>query len=597
MSNFDPALSSGELDRRVERLSREYGIDAYQLYDWAWRHEKLVDTAPDGGVAPVWTDLFGRPIAWSAITEYVAAMHRYGAAAMAYTMIYAAREGYAERWPISPGWGIFALSGAKEQLHVEFPNGVFLWFFDPLNAGWQAWEIGEYARAVDLAGFDGVHIDQLGPRFEAVYLADGTKVDLAARFAPYLEEVRRVLLRARPDRSACTFNIVDGAVGEFATREVAQSDACAFLYSEIWFKTNTYDELRRYAEYLRGLGRGRAAVFAAYSQLGEEVGEIHEAESGTILRGVRVAADHPGFTGTGYVVGPDTAGASITWPIDLAAGQNVAFVFRVASASDRIARRHVSVDGARVGDVTFRASNQPGAWFSDAYVTASLGPGHHEVELSSQTGDEGAIEVDHLTLGQFSEPAVRLTDAVMFASGVTHIEIGDDLAGLAHEYFPNTSKSISPALAAALRRYYAFAAAYENLLFDPEVSPVDPETKPLEVLSGQRLDDHGGGVIHPILRRGPGVDIVHLVNLVGVDDDQWRNAAPAPVPQVDVRIRYRLLPHARVTGVSLASPDLRGGQPSPPVYTTREDPTGTFVEATIPRLEYWDMVVIRTEVP
>jgi hypothetical protein len=604
VSDYDPAVSAQERNRRIDRLSREYLVNAYQLYDWSWRHEKLVETAPDGQVVPVWTDLFGRPIAWSAITEYVNAIHGRGAAALGYVMLYAAREGYAERWPISPAWGLFAQPGAREQLHTQYGNDVFLFLFDPMNPGWQAWEIGEYTQAVERTGFDGVHIDQLGPRFD-VYLADSSKVDLATRIAPFLEKTDQELARAHPDRAACTFNLVDGAVDGWATREVATSNACDFLYSEIWFKTNTYDELRRFTEYLRGLGGRRALVFAAYSQFGEEVGPIQEAEAAR-LRAAEVAADHPGYTGTGFVAGLDRPGAAITWSVDLDEPQNVSLVFRFANASGRVAQRHVSVDGARVSDVSFFASDDWSTWSSDAYVAVSLGSGRHDVELSFQPGDEGAVNVDHLALGSFDEEAVRLADAVMFASGATHIEIGDDLAALAAEYYPNRSKSVTPSLQRALRRLYGFAAAYENLLFAPELEPFDPATLPLdvrpaslplEVLSGQALSDHGPGVIYPIFRHAPDAEIVHLVNLIGVDDDQWRNTAPPPEPQTDLRIRYRLLPGSRATSMFVASPDLQEGRPIPLSFTTGESENASFVEATIPRLDYWDMVVIRTVSP
>jgi hypothetical protein len=593
VSDFHPSVPAEERDRRVERLSREYLVNAFQLYDWSWRHEKLVPSSPGGQVVPTWNDLFGRPIAWSAITAYVDAIHRYGAAAMAYVMINAAREDYAERWPISPGWGLFAAPGAREQLHTQFENDVFLWLFDPMNPGWQAWEIGEYVQAVTLAGFDGMHVDQLGPRFD-VYLADSTKVDLAQRFTPFLEAAQRVLSRVQPERAACTFNLVDGAVGGWATDEVATSGACDFLYSEIWFKTNTYDELRRYIEYLRRLGGGRAAVLAAYSQYGEEVGPIHEAETAH-LRGVQVAMDHPGYTGGGFVTALDTREAAVTWPIDLDEPQTVSLVFRFANASGRIARRQVSVNGAGVGEVSFRASDDWSNWSSDAYVSTRLGAGHHEVELSYRAGDDGSVNIDHLALGRFDGEAVQLADAVMFASGATHIEIGDDVAGLAHEYYPNLSKSITPALLRAMRRYYSFSAAYQNLLFAPEITPVDPATAPLEILSGQRLAEHGAGAIYPIIRRTPDAEIVHLVNLIGVDDDLWRNASPPPRPQTDIRIRYRLPPGARVTGLFVASPDVQAGRPCPLAYTTGEDSSGSLVETTIPRLEYWDMVAIRTQ--
>jgi dextranase len=593
VSDFDPGLSAEEIERRVERLSREFLVNMFQLYDWGWRHEKLVETGSDGNVVPIWTDLFGRKIAWSAVTGYVRAMHEYGAAAMAYVMIYAAREGYAERWPISPGSGLFAQPGARDQLHLQLSSDASLWLFDPMNPSWQSWEIADYAQAVNLAGFDGVHIDQLGPRFD-VYLADGSPVDLAARFRPFLEQTQRALKLANPERAACTFNLVDGAVDGWATRDVATSEACDFLYSEIWFGANSYDDLRLYAEYLRGLGGGRAVVFAAYSQHGEEVGPVYEAETAR-LRGVEVASNHSGYTGSGFVTAVDKPDAAVTWTIDLEESQNVSLVFRFANASGRIARRHVSVDGGRAGELSFNASDAWTVWSSSAYISVRLEAGRHDIELSHQPGDDGAVNIDHLSLGIFDEHAVRLADAVLFASGVSHIEIGDDVAGLAHEYYPNRSKSITPALLRAMRHYYTFSAAYESVLFASDVLPIDSKTAPLELLSGQRIDDHGGGVIHAIFRRAPGLEIVHLVNLMGVNDDQWRNVAQAPEEQTNVRVRYRLPKGARATGLFVASPDFQAGRPIALQFTSREVAAEAFVETTIPQLAYWDMLVIRTE--
>lgn len=592
VSDYSPDLTPEERDRRVERLSREFLISAYQLYDWGWRHEKLIERTGEGEIAPVWTDLFGRAIAWDAVRGYVDAMHRHGAAALGYVMVYAAREGYAERWPISPGWGLFAEPGGRSQLNAQLGEDVFLWLFDPMNPAWIDWMAADWIEAVREAGFDGVHVDQLGPR-HGVHLADGTPIDLAERFAPFLREVKRRLAEAVPSRSACIFNLVDGRVDGWAVDAVAGSDTCEVLYSEIWFEANTYDDLRRYAEYLRARGDGRAAVFAAYSQYGEQVGRILEAEHAR-LASVGSASDHPGFTGDGFVAALDVPGASITWTVELAEVQTVSLVFRFANASGEPARRVVSVDGRPVGEVTFFPAASWDSWSSDAWVATEIGAGTHEVTLAVRPGDSGAVNVDHLALGSFEPSSVRLTDAVMFASGATHIELGDDVAALAHEYYPNRSKSLSPDLQRALRRYYTFAAAYENLLFDPEVVPVDPATASLEVLSGQRLDRQGAGVVHPILRRAPDAEIVHLVNLVGVDDDRWRNAAQPPEPQTDVRVRYRLPEGVRATGVFVASPDLDGGIPRTLEFDVVAGSGADAVEVTVPRLEYWDMLVIGT---
>ena len=64
--------------------------------------------------------------------------------------------------------------------------------------------------------------------------------------------------------------------------------------------------------------------------------------------------------------------------------------------------------------------------------------------------------------GEFNTPGVLLTDAVMFALGGSHLELGDHM--LCREYFPNNSLVMSQKLRNAIVRYYDFMTAYQNLL-------------------------------------------------------------------------------------------------------------------------------------
>ncbi|MEJ2635771.1 MAG: glycoside hydrolase family 66 protein [Calditrichia bacterium] len=56
--------------------------------------------------------------------------------------------------------------------------------------------------------------------------------------------------------------------------------------------------------------------------------------------------------------------------------------------------------------------------------------------------------------GQFNSPAVLLADAVIFAAGGAHLELGEHMLG--SEYFPNSNLSMSQDLQTALIRYYDF---------------------------------------------------------------------------------------------------------------------------------------------
>ena len=62
----------------------------------------------------------------------------------------------------------------------------------------------------------------------------------------------------------------------------------------------------------------------------------------------------------------------------------------------------------------------------------------------------------------FNIPGVLLTDAVIFALGGAHLELGDHL--LCREYFPSQDVKMSPALRTLMVRYYDFMTAYQNLL-------------------------------------------------------------------------------------------------------------------------------------
>ena len=79
--------------------------------------------------------------------------------------------------------------------------------------------------------------------------------------------------------------------------------------------------------------------------------------------------------------------------------------------------------------------------------------------------------------GFFNTPGVLLTDAVIFAFGGAHIELGEHM--LSQPYFPNNNLQIKGDLRDAMTKYYDFLVAYENLLRDggvfnsPDISSLD----------------------------------------------------------------------------------------------------------------------------
>lgn len=588
ISTFPSQQLPGRSREVVSVLAESYHINLFQLYDWFWRHEDLLPVAEDGAIDNTWSDLFGRVSSRATLQDVVSAIHGENGAAMAYVAMYAAREGFEQVSGVPRAWGLFSDPTAANQVSLAFGDERYLFLFDAQNPAWQARMASQYAEAINTFGFDGMHIDQFGPR-PTLYRADGSPVELRDTFAPFLEAVDAALERNDPRRSACIFNIVEGGVDGYAVSEVATTPACDVLYSEIWFTTETYEELRAYIEQLRGLGRGRPVVLALYPQYGQEVGTAFEAEEAE-LDSVTIDTDRAGFTGAGFVAEFDAVGDSIMWRIDSQEDPTVTFVFRYANASGEGATRTLLIDDEPIGKLRFGSRGSWEEWAFDAWLQQPMSTGRHEVRLSYMPDDVGTVSIDRMTLGEFDEASVRLQNAVVFASGATPIQLGDDVQSLSHEYFPNRSKTLRASLRAALRAQYSFITAHETLLFAADVRPIEARLGRVSAISeGHRLIAEGSGGIWTLLRSAPAGDVIHLVNLVGVGDARWRDPASVPVVQERVRLSYQVDDPNAVREVSWATPD------QPPGTFQRLDFTrgDGSVQFELPRLAYWDVVLIR----
>lgn len=587
ISSFPPHQTEEQSRELIKVLTEQYHLNMLQLYDWQHRHEQPLPISSDGSVEARWQDLFGRTISWATVRDIVDAAHEQHALALAYVAMYAAREGYEQRSDVTPAWGLFEDSQAEHQVMWTFGEDRRLFLMDPSNAGWQAWMASQFNRAIAYGEFDGVHIDQFGPQ-PARYRVDGSSVALNQTFVPFLERIDTSLNKDSPG-SICVFNLVDGGVGGYAVSEVMSSSACDVLYSELWYTADTYEDLRAYAELLRGAQGERAVVFAAYAQYGEDVGQNLEAEQAELI-GVRRSSDHAGFSGSGFVDHFDSPSDALRWELPQSEAATVTLVFRYANGSGASATRSLRVDGEQLAKLHFNPLSDWDQWSFDAWFQTHLEAGEHTVELAYAEGDSGAVNIDRLTLGEFDEASMRLQNAVIFASGATPIQLGDNEQSLAHEYFPNRSKSLRPSLKRALRRQYSFVTAYEELLFAPDVQPVEARLERIHSVSpAHTLIDHGTGGVWGLLRESPGRDVIHLVNLVGVNNDRWRDAAPTPQAQAHIELSFTLKPGAQIDDVSWATPDVRDLALHPLPFVQR----GDNVRFQVPYLAYWDVIVVR----
>ena len=187
--------------------------------------------------------------------------------------------------------------------------------------------------------------------------------------------------------------------------------------------------------------------------------------------------------------------------------------------------------------------------------------------------------------GAFNTPSVLLADAVIFAFGGAHLELGEHMLG--KEYFPNDNLAMRTDLRNALVPYYDFLVAYENLLRDGGTfnAPALTTTGSVPVNAWPPQ----AGRIAAVGKEVGGQQVVHLLNFADATTLSWRdNGGVQAYPRERTAIPLQLATDRQVTRVWYATPDLHQGAPETLAFTQ----TGNAVSFTVPYLKYWSMVVV-----
>ena len=190
---------------------------------------------------------------------------------------------------------------------------------------------------------------------------------------------------------------------------------------------------------------------------------------------------------------------------------------------------------------------------------------------------------------EFNIPGVLLTDAVIFALGGAHLELGDHM--LCREYFPSQDVKMSPALKTLIVRYYDFMTAYQNLLrgesskAEVQVEVVSTATRKVPFNNWPPKE----ASVTTYAKKIGGRTIINFLNFRTVDNLSWRDLkgtrpAPAKVIKSPVKIKY----DAKATKVWVASPDQHAGAAQELAFTQENG----YISVVLPSLEYWTMLVI-----
>lgn len=194
--------------------------------------------------------------------------------------------------------------------------------------------------------------------------------------------------------------------------------------------------------------------------------------------------------------------------------------------------------------------------------------------------------------GEFNLPGILYTDAVIMASGGDHLELGDT-GMLSSEYYPAATLSMSKKLTKALRNYYTFMTAYENLLRGGGLE----ETVTRSYVNGKFCSASGSmGEIWSLtkVKKEENLEVLQLINFRDVDSLEWvdRNGTQR-APQVIENAVVRQYVQKEVSSVLVASPDYEQGIMRETAFTSGKDAKGLYVEFVIPHLEYWTMAVMQ----
>lgn len=188
--------------------------------------------------------------------------------------------------------------------------------------------------------------------------------------------------------------------------------------------------------------------------------------------------------------------------------------------------------------------------------------------------------------GYFNTPGVLMTNAVIFAFGGSHIELGEHMLG--KEYFPNNNLTMKDDLKSAMVNYYDFLAAYENLLRDNgtfnNVTITSSDNK-------LRLSTWPGaqGSVAVIGKKVGTSQVIQLINFTNSTSQSWRDSKGTQVVPVKVtNAGLELTSDGSVKNIWLASPDVIGGASR----SLNFKQSGNKVSFTLPELQYWDMLVV-----
>ena len=192
---------------------------------------------------------------------------------------------------------------------------------------------------------------------------------------------------------------------------------------------------------------------------------------------------------------------------------------------------------------------------------------------------------DHMV----NTPGALLTDAVMFALGGSHLEMGDHM--LTREYFPAAPLAMSDELKTALVRYYDFLTAYQNWLRGVSSKAAYSAHVSVNGNTVKAWPPQANSIV-TFAKTVGNSDVVHFLNFSNTSDLSWRDLnGTRQKPTRKDNLAVTIQTNRKVSKLWVASPDSHAGA----VQELSFEQIGNQLTFTLPSLEYWTMVVMEGE--
>lgn len=193
------------------------------------------------------------------------------------------------------------------------------------------------------------------------------------------------------------------------------------------------------------------------------------------------------------------------------------------------------------------------------------------------------------TTGTMNAPGVLLCDAAVYAAGGSRLELGNGNSMLHVEYYPDDDIPMGEELQEAAVQMADFTVAYENLLRDGQRTTENC----VEIENQKTSRDGQSDTIWTYTRTDGEYEILHLINLLGTDNE-WRDErGKKEAPVYEERLKVKYYTDKEIEQVNMASFSLDDGMSRKLTFEKGEDSKGNYIVFTVPVLEYWDMIFMK----